>query len=270
MKIRVGGVKKDVSSIKIKKKGVVVDATKAFISRGGVKEEVWSASRPTETFNMSITANTTGYGLKSAWNAAYRAEYGEPIEGDVINVSISDGVIVGTSSGITRPSFDITDSFNGATINLTLGTGAYIVGRGGRGVGEDSFGSPRGSLPGGTALKTLAPVNITNNGTIAGGGGGGVGANKGLSLGVGYGGGGGAGNVVGQGGLGNIANGSPGTLTTGGAGAGAGSAGGDLGQAGEVGTAVYPAGFPGAGGKAIEGIDNVTFITEGTIIGDTV
>ena len=114
-------------------------------------------------------------------------------------------------------------------------------------------GRPGGN--GGTALLVKYPLNIINNGTIAGGGGGG---------------GGGGGPTGGQGGggagFGSGAN--NGTKLAPGAGAGLGGAGGAPGVKGSSGTSSSSAG--GAGGQAghaIIGAERVTFATLGTVIG---
>jgi hypothetical protein len=244
------------------------------------------------TTNFSTTTEATSQG----WNGT---------DSVIANLTLSSSAII-KSSSVSTYAFETTGLPLNSQVNLTLTSGAYIVGRGGAG-GIGSFsvvinypnaGYSQGQ-PGGPAINIISGVNmnLTNNGTIGGGGGGGGGGNGGEAFpssgsfqggsaggGAGYGDGGpvnpGQGNAYVSGPAGN-----PGTLTAGGAGVGTinthssfggfGGNGGTLGSAGvnavNGGSAPYgmynSAAPGGAAGVAINGWSRITVGTEGTILG---
>ncbi len=200
----------------------------------------------------------------------------------------------------SAPAFDTGSLPEGSIVNLSIPSGAFVVGAGGIGGyggmyvdhgGPTPYTPSTGGSPGAIAIKTTATMIIINNGTISGGGGGG-GGGAGAGGGQAYddpggAGGGGAGSIPGvQGGSYRSGSyiGQDGTLLTGGNGgtlsyqgsrewasASAGGRGGDLGQAGSSSTATSGgAGFPGGdAGAAISGISNVTFQVSGNVLGRT-
>lgn len=223
-------------------------------------------------FNATIAANTQNYNLRAA---AVTAGW-DQVRPLAATVTVNNGIIVGSSSTATY-GFDTGVTFpTGTTLALTIGTGAYVVGRGGNGgIGINSPAGVGGN--GGPALRAQQAISITNNGTIGGGGGGGTG---GASA-NGGGGGGGAGNSVGAAGPTPAGGGAAaaGTLTAGGAGGtGAdpdgkggyvangfnGGAGGSLGNPGLAGTGNAAV---SSGGAAVNGNANITWISTGTRLG---
>jgi hypothetical protein len=216
------------------------------------------------TFAPLISSNIQNYNLRLAAIAAGWDQV-SPLSAFV---TVDTGVVIGSSSTAT-PAFTVAGSYPaGSSINLTINTGANIVGAGGAGDSLIYFpGGGGGGTSGGTALAaagvTGATITITNNGVIAGGGGGGGSGGVGTaSEGAG---GGGAGAIIGVGGKGlnSQTSGKNGTNTTGGAGGGgAGGAGGNLGVAG-----VASGSAPGAAGAATTGAANATWLATGTRLG---
>jgi hypothetical protein len=166
---------------------------------------------------------------------------------------------------------------------LTINSGVYIVGAGGKG-GDGAYATDAWpGLPGGPAINCSSAVNITNNGVIGGGGGGGSSGAPSSYKGQwgGGAGGGGAGYVSGAGGKQNSTPypngpGASGTLTSGGVGStnnaniSRGGTGGSLGQAGAVGDYTdgrWQQNVGGAAGSAIDGSGNVSWSYQGTIYG---
>ena len=187
------------------------------------------------------------------------------------NVPGSDG-----STGLT-----ITGSFPAGVSLINNGT---VYGGGGGGGGGGGTGGGGSGGAGGAALLVSVPVIITNNSVFGGGGGGGAGNNAWGSGGiVRSGGGGGGGAIYGEGGDGGIwpgingGAGGNGTETTGGAGGSSdqnlnvGGAGGARGEAGvrpnDVVNGGLSAGLGGAGGAAVSGNSNVTWVATGTLYG---
>lgn len=224
--------------------------------------------------SLVILSNTVDYNLKTAvlaagWNGTSAVN---------ITCTVKSNIVIGSSS-VHTPAF-ITGSGWPATsvLNLVIESGAYIVGAGGAGGpsggGGASYIGGAGQI-GGDALKALASITVTNNGTIAGGGGGGSGGN-GVYMGdvAGGGGGGGAGSIIGIAGPGQGGggiNGSPGTLTTGGSGGYGGSggtAGGAGGALGANGGASGSAG--GVGGAAVTGNSFITWAVNGIKLGTVI
>ncbi len=114
--------------------------------------------------NLVISVNTPEYNLFTA--------AGSPLTAVTVNLTINSGVYVYGSvtsgAGLHIPTFPA-----GSIINIF--NNGLIVGKGGNGGGtvSDSQGLP--GQQGGTAIKTVYAINITNNGSILGGGGGGGG-----------------------------------------------------------------------------------------------
>ena len=278
--------------IHAKQSGIWKEANNVYIKDGGAWKLLYSV--------YNITTDASEVNLYTAM--------GSPTSPLTAIVNVSDNVKVsGTvlnGAAMTIDNFPI-----GSFIYLNVGSGAYIVGRGGNGgKGGNSEGWAGSSLPpqaGGTGLKTTIPVNIVNNGTIAGGGGGGGGAGgRVIYHGAGNGGGGAGGYraattsgvqtpitatyntaiPAGYGGIGAgpncdlncSARAQDGTLTTGGIGTSGseggtsrvGGTGGVLGVAGAQGAGGQYAG--GAAGNAIDGASNITLITSGSILGPQV
>jgi hypothetical protein len=241
-------------------------------------------------YNFTISADTNSYSLQSealraGWNGKAAATF---------NLTIAAGVVVGSGSSF-HPALDLTGFPTGVAINVTVGTGAQVVGAGGGGgAGGASWGvNGAAGAAGGDAIWASVPVTIVNNGTIAGGGGGGGGGGGSAPNGnygtPGGSGGGGAGRIVGAGagpltataGYTSAAS-SPGTLTTGGTGTsspgqsgGLGGNGGNLGAAGTAGQNGQTAwngttalgGAAGAAGFYAKGNTHITWSTAGTRLG---
>lgn len=210
-----------------------------------------------------------------------------PEDDEVVNIIIQPGIVIG-SDRTAIWAMETGPWPSGVTLNMTIGAGAYIVGRGGDGgVGGSSAGGDGGfGTSGGPAFLASRPITIDNGGTIGSGGGGGGGGGGAVSA-VGGGGGGGAGRIAGSG----ASGGQSGSLQSGGAGgegsagsggglnysSGSGGAGGGLGQAGQSGaTGSWDDGETGgnsSGGQgggtspAILGDSYITFTNEGTILG---
>jgi hypothetical protein len=241
-------------------------------------------------YNFTISADTNSYSLQSealraGWNGKAAATF---------NLTIAAGVVVGSGSSF-HPALDLTGFPTGVAINVTVGTGAQVVGAGGAGgAGGASWGvNGAAGAAGGDAIWASVPVTIVNNGTIAGGGGGGGGGGGSAPNGnygtPGGSGGGGAGRIVGAGagpltataGYTSAASGA-GTLTTGGTGTsspgqggGLGGNGGNLGAAGTAGQNGQTAwngttalgGAAGAAGFYAKGNTHITWSTAGTRLG---
>lgn len=169
-----------------------------------------------------------------------------------------------------------------SVISLTINSGCYIVGAGGKGSSATQSGNAQSAITatpgqnGGPAMRLSYPVSIINNGTIGGGGGGGGGYRElfGKAFQRYYPGGGGAGSVGGAGGTysggGGSATGQQGSTTSGGQGgtiAGTGGRGGDLGQQGAMPSGASATYFPGSPGNAIEGGSYANFLVYGSVLG---
>lgn len=209
--------------------------------------------------------------------------YPAPTAGDVGNISvtfiISENVTIGSASN-SQFSVDVGD-WPAGLVPKIINHGRIIGkgGDGGPGISGSRGGPGRPGLDGGWALCARTPVDLENNGTIAGGGGGGGGGRcyrSGNTLFNGGNGGGGGGDSPGAGATngGQTSAGQPGTDTEGGAGGGAqgvdapnrrGGRGGDLGQDGVTGG--QSGGNQGLAGGAIDGASFINFTASGTIIG---
>lgn len=209
-----------------------------------------------QRYQVTISADTRNFNLRNAVNALGYTGQGAA----EVTVVIAPGVIVGSTSTASH-GFDTGSWPPGSSVTLTIGAGAYLVGRGGdggnNGGGLGAGGAP--GAPGGPAFVARLPTTIDSRGTIAGGGGGGSGGNDTVSGVDSPWGGGGAGDLPGYGG----------TLTTGGArhldsegGSGNPGNGGALGQPGQAGDRAG-----GAAGAAVDGNSFITWVAAGTRLG---
>lgn len=220
-------------------------------------------------FKDSIATSVLNYNLfdqarAKGWNGK------DPL---VATVTVEASGIIGAANTSTY-GFDTGLLSKGSRVALV--NKGYIVGAGGNGLSYSSSGNAGN---GGPALRAQAPMVIDNLGVIGGGGGGG---DRGKNREAG--GGGGAGSVPGTGGtsyLGDVDlgtyNGGTGTLTGGGGGGRSyyvwefgeandgGMGGGALGASGGE-TGGNSTG-PGAGGAAVVGNDNITWVATGTRYG---
>lgn len=231
--------------------------------------------------NITIASNTANYVLNTAKVTGYKAGKTD------VTLTINNGVFV-SSASTGSYAFTVDNSWTTGD-TLTIVNNGTIQGRGGNGGNQGSAGST-----GGPALLVQRAVSINNVNRIAGGGGGGGGGyytvlvfKDGPRL-VGAGGGGGGGLGVSTGGPSNTdyqgrssGAGNPGTLTSAGGGGassdgnnagGPGASGGSYASSGgTAGLGPYAestrGGFGGAGGAAIVGNSNITYINTGTING---
>ena len=242
-----------------------------------VSQELSFFTPPDEARKIFIDDDTTDFDLRAAYDQLYVA----PASGIVVNCFIANGVVVHGA-----PAFDVGSWPSGVEINIFIGSGATIAGRGGQG-GFGGSGDPFGPIEGadgedgGIGIYARYPVTIENSATIAGGGGGGGGGHGGgpneFVNEVGGNGGGGAAFGVGPG-TGPPNAGEDGGLTTGGAGGegiGGGQDAGDGGNAAQVGqdaqeSITGASGEGGAAGVAVDGDSFITWDTLGTIIGDRI
>jgi len=246
--------------------------------------------------SVTISSSSNNYDAYANRTGGYVAGVSD------LTYTINADVVIG-SANTSSNSFTVSSSFL-STDTVSLINNGTIRGAGGAG-GAGGIGNSQGPQPGspggagGTALSVARAVSITNNGTIAGGGGGGGGGGASYYSGKeddakgGAGGGGGAGTVAGAGGAGGPAfgqelnqpgtAGSSGTATTGGGSgipgggtggnrAGFGGSGGSQGAAGGAGAAGnstnnQPGGAGGAAGFYIVGNSNVTWVVNGTRLG---
>jgi hypothetical protein len=242
-------------------------------------------------FAFAISSNQTNANLRTlAVNAGWN-------QSSKVVATINSGIYVSSNTTGT-PGLTVNGSFPGG---VELVNNGFIVGMGGYGGtgGIVATTAPGASAQGGgLALSVAIAVTLTNNGTIAGGGGGGGGsATYVYSYSEGkytytayYCGGGGGGGRSGQtnsaGGAGGSQSpygtgqsGFPGTSSASGSGgyssAGAGSptggSGGNWGTGGNLGyyssLYTYQRGSAGAGGGAISGNANITYLATGTRLG---
>ena len=244
-------------------------------------------------FAFAIASNQTNANLRTlALNAGWNGT-------SKVVATINSGIYVSSNSTGT-PALTVNGSFpNG----VELVNNGFIVGRGGNGGtgggltnGGGGINGSAGST-GGLALSVSTTISIRNNGTVGGGGGGGGGGanditSSGKSL-LYYGGGGGGGGRSsttnssggaggyafhgsgGTGGAGTTASAGAGGSRGGGAG-GLGGGGGGWGATGSSGTngttPETPSGLRGpysggAGGAAVSGNSNITWLAFGTRLG---
>ena len=250
-------------------------------------------------FAFSIASNQTNANLRTlALNAGWNGT-------SKVVATINSGVYVSSNSTGT-PALTVNGSFPGGVELVNQGFIVGMGGAGGRGGGSQpfpSYNSPRAGengFGGGLALSVSSAISINNTGTIGGGGGGGGGA-RGIGdtacgvVNAGGGGGGGQsgttnssggqggqrgeygnspGVFAGSGGAGTVSGGGSGGLgnaftnRVGGVGGGWGASGG-AGAAGSGGWASWSVGpySGGAGGGAVSGNSNITWIATGTRLG---
>lgn len=222
-------------------------------------------------FNDVIDSDVTNYNLRARAVAAGWDQVVPLIATTIIN----SGIVLSADS-ISQYGFDTGTTFPAGT-TLALVNNGFVIGMG----GEGGLGRAGGSM-GGPALRAQAALSVTNNGTIGGGGGGGGG---GVSSGYDYiyGGGGRSGRTnssasgAAQAGTftkgGNSSSGATGGTTAAGASyfSSAGGAGGGGGWGADGGTGYdYTAKTTrsgGAGGAAVVGNANITWINTGTRYG---
>lgn len=300
------------SSFYIIEGGVWKKVSEASIYTGSAWESVsniyyWNGSAWVKGFTKGFEFSKTFSGTTNNFDTATEAtsQGWNGTDSVIANLTLSSAAII-RSSSVSTYAFETTGLPTNSQVNLTLDTGTYIVGKGGKGaIGSFSVVIPypdpgySDGQPGGPAIQIISGVtmNLTNNGTIGGGGGGGGGGNGGEAFALAgsfQGGSGGGGAGYGDGGPVNPGQanayvsgpaGNPGTLTTGGTGVGTinthssyggtGGNGGTLGSAGinavNGGSAPYgmysSAGSGGAAGVAINGWSRTNAITAGTILG---
>ncbi|MDD2907282.1 MAG: type II secretion system protein [Candidatus Gracilibacteria bacterium] len=240
-------------------------------------------------FTQTISSNLNNYDLRTSAISGGRDQI-KPLDA---TITINSGVYIGSTS-ISNSALTVTGSFISGSSIVIINNGT-IIGKGGSGgYGGTWNGGPGAGTQGGPGLTTSVNISVQNNGFIYGGGGGGGGGggtadSSGLNYCIGGGGGGGgagygvAGNGQPCGGSYPGGNGSAGTVSTGGswgigksngsATSGHGGNGGAPGQAGGNGvnaTGGYsPTGgaVGGAAGNAIVGNANITWLSNGTVLG---
>jgi len=250
-------------------------------------------------FAFTISSNQTNANLASLATAAGWSGASKLI------ATIGSGVYISSNSTGT-PALTVSGSFPGGVTLTNNGTIVGMGGAGGQGQAGGTGGTNSAGTggTGGTALSVSSPITITNNGTIAGGGGGGGGGAQGVKVdnwkgasGPGGGGGrsgltnsaGGAGGPLWVGSIYTGAAGSAGTISGAGNGGGrsswlyysstyyngiggnggswgASGSGGQNGYGGAGAFAFQPA-AGGAGGNAVSGNSNITWVSTGTRYG---
>jgi len=145
----------------------------------------WNGSAWVESFTGGFVINKTfNSGQTSNFNIATEAT-AAGWDGTTIiiaNLTIPQGAYLGSSSTSTY-ALETTSLVAGSTVNLTINSGGFLVGKGGTGgagAGQTITTGSTGTV-GGPALNVITGINfnLTNNGTIGGGGGGGGGGNGG-------------------------------------------------------------------------------------------
>ncbi|MFA5387040.1 MAG: hypothetical protein WC322_01435 [Candidatus Paceibacterota bacterium] len=228
-----------------------------------LEESLFESEEQADLINRVITidSNIFDVNLRSLHDSIYPA----PVLGESpqinLTVTINQGVIVGAST-TSVAAFTVGDWPAGVPIIINvLGR---IEGAGGDG-GSQGIESVQDGGPGGLAFYTRYPVTVQamGGGIWGGGGGGGLGSGTGSSdENKRRGGSGGAGYQPGDGGIGNTANGNPGTTEAGGAEVHSRAGyGGDPGMPGENGSGDGQHGNGGAAGKAIDGRSYVTLLS---------
>lgn len=223
--------------------------------------------------NVTSAANLRTLAVNAGWNQSSK-----------VVATIASGVYI-SSDSTGSPALTVNGSWPGG---VDLVNNGIIVGRGGNG-GNAGAGSAVGQSggTGGGALLVSSAITITNNGSILGGGGGGGGGGSNSYNQWGSGGGGGQSSLTNSSGGSGASSGSAGTYSAPGNGGptvtsttesygavsrgGYGGRGGYHGAAGVNGGAAnvnnWPGGGGGAGGYAVSGNSNVTWVTFGTRTG---
>jgi hypothetical protein len=224
-------------------------------------------------FVIQIPVNQTNVSLRDmainlGWNQSTK-----------VVATISPGIYISSNSTGTA-ALTVSGSFPAGVEVVNNG---FIIGMGGAGGNGHTYsggGGTNGSA-GGTAFLAQTPLTFTNSGTIAGGGGGGAGGGSGsttdksgtIIVNGGGGGGGRSSAAANSAGGGGTFPGSIGTLGAPGAGgSNGGGSGGAWGTAGSNGSnlAQTPNRSPtaaGAGGAAVSGNANITWVATGTRLG---
>ncbi|WP_461210389.1 hypothetical protein [Desulfocurvus sp. DL9XJH121] len=225
---------------------------------------------PRRAVSVIIDTNQFDLGLL-AWLTANTPWSGEGPA--TILVTIAPGVVVGATS-TSSPALTWSGAPAGTQLTLVVSANAVVAGRGADSAGTyGGLNAPMPGYPGGPALFVDSPLSVDNRGIIGGGGGGGATGTDYVGNACSGAGGAGAGCVAGQGvwtGIETTPNaallsGARGAYASSAGGYTAGGVGGDLGQDGEAAD-----GQPGgSAGKAIIGMDNVTWITTGDLRGPT-
>jgi hypothetical protein len=261
--------------------GVGGSGTAISMDQGFGKENIFAFSIASNTANVDLRTSA----LSAGWNGTTK-----------VQCTINSGVVV-FSNSVGSYALTISGSFPGGVSLINSGV---IVGRGGNGGAGaamnnfSSFGANGGDggTGAGPALNVSTAVSITNNNIIGGGGGGGGGGRGGafgpgcgFSPGNGGGGGGGIGGGTGgagrgpsgwgdapsgPGGAGTITAAGGGGSPGGGSGNQSGGAGGSYGASGNTGNSTeggwstFRGPFSGgAGGAAVVGNGNITWVSTG-------
>lgn len=242
--------------------GYVPEANAGVPKSGAISLGNFYGATAALVIDYNITADMFNFNTDTVL-ASYNWDGATPV---ILTVNIADGIVV-SGNNTSIPAFIVNALPNGSL--ATINNSGYIIGMGGNG-GYSGYTIAAGyaATAGGTALSLSSPTRINNLGTIGGGGGGGFAPT------LWFGGGGGGGGRTGrQNSVGGSSN--PGTFAApGGAfnlGGGPIGAGGDWGAMGgdleiyEESKDLYSS--PGAGGAAVVGNSNVTWVSEGTIMG---
>lgn len=287
--VRDAGTWKQLENIYVKDAGTWKQVKEAYVRNGGSWQRVHL-----RVLDLTISSNVANYNVC----AAARAANWDGIDVLTANVIINAGVVVSGSPSGTAITTGPSAAWPAAS-DIQIHNFGTIVGQGGAG-GDGGVANRNTTNPtrqpgfpgtaGGTAMLIQKTTTIHNHGIIGGGGGGGAGGtgyattNPARAYGGGGGGGGRTGFFTSLGGAGGLAydgDNVPGTPGANGTLAAAGSGGEayspPLGNPGGVGgnwgAAGFPAGGsggdPGAAGRYIDGIVNVTIANTGTLLGTT-
>lgn len=240
------------------------DAAAGIPSNGAIAlSDFYGASGEIEVIisTNQLDLDLLTYATSNGWNGS-----------SPLLVTINSGVVI-SSSDTLNYALTISGSFPSG---VTVVNNGVIVGDGGNG-GSGGGGSGEGGFSGqtgGPALNVSTPVSFDNQNTIAGGGGGGGGSGSSDKAPGAGGGGGQSGLVSSSGGDSGEDPGEDGTFSAPGAGgdglsAGTGGDGGSWGLSGQSGQDVSESlgGEGGAGGNAVVGNSNITWINTGTRLG---
>lgn len=232
------------------------------VSRQRVEAEEYVFETSTEYSDRAIVIETDAYNLNI--RTLFDNLYPAPDASTIVDFVVESGVKVGSANVLT-PSLTVGSWPVGATVNVIIH--GRVQGKGGLGGGGSLNGAAKNGEPGGTALYTRFPINLSGTGQIYGGGGGGGGGGKGSGV-NGGGGGGGAGFTPGLGGPG-AGSATAGTTEARGLGGNANNSlgagdGGNGGNPGQAGTAGQPGSTQGNGNGGAAGIaiDGNSYITE--------
>lgn len=164
---KTGGIWKAASLVPVNVAGVWKNS-EVWVKDAGI----WKQVHP--VLDLVIAADTTSYNVRTQALAAGW----DGVAPIIVNLVVNSGVTVyGSVAG--TPAIDTGGSWPGGSL-IKLTNNGKIIGKPGAG-GGPGYGSGSGSPgeAGGTAVKAQCPMQITNNGTIAGGAGGGGGGGGG-------------------------------------------------------------------------------------------